>query len=269
MLDIKEVLENSEITTANEYVDIESKDIVFARDETKVIDLEKFSSRKRRFNGNYTTSSIASLADFAKENVNPEHTPTCFIEDDGKATLILNFGTNDDPLHQDLRAMIELKKTPVFKSLIEITDTRLKQRELAEFIEDFNTYITALDAQGNEINLNTAISAIRDITIESSRKAQQTQEEYRDTSSAFASVEAKFKNATPVFLKFNIPVYNEIENKEFIFRISVITSDDRVALSIRCATWDQVIEQINLEFREKVAEQLTPLGVKTFIGNWK
>lgn len=272
MLDIKEIQRNSEIIDINQILN--RADIIFADDKTSVVDLEKFQDKRRRMRGNYNTTSIKGLAQFAGHNIDyikamEESNPTCFIGEDGTADLILNFGTPEVPLHQDFTASISLKKTAVFNALSDIKDTRLRQRELAEFIEDFHPHITAYTASYDEIDLSTAINAIRDITIESSRKSQKTEEEYRDTSSAFTSVEAKFKDATPVFLKFNIPVFNEIDNKEFIFRISVITANDEIALSIRCAHWDQVLEEINLEFQNKLDNVLSPLGVRTFIGNWK
>ncbi len=271
MLDIKEIQRNSEIIDINKILN--RADIIFADDKTSVVDLEKFQDKRRRMRGNYNTTSIKAIAQFVGSSIDKNSldidNPTCFIGEDGEAEVVLNFGNTEVPLHQDFTASISLKKTAVFNALSDIKDTRLRQRELAEFIEDFHPHITAYTASYDEIDLSTAINAIRDITIESSRKSQKTEEEYRDTSSAFTSVEAKFKDATPVFLKFNIPVFNEIDNKEFIFRISVITANDEIALSIRCAHWDQVLEEINLEFQNKLDNVLSPLGVRTFIGNWK
>lgn len=270
MENVTAVLENSALNHANDLVD-QSKDIILLSDSARVHDLEKFSATKRRMSGSFETTSISSLSQFAKSTVSESteiNSPSCFIGDNGRAKLIFNFGNTETPLHQDLSAGISLKKTAVFAEIIRLKDERLNQRELAEFIEDFHIYTTALDKDGKEINQSVAIAAIRNMSIESSKSVNQTTEEYKDTSSAFASVEAKFKDATPAYLKFTIPAFNEIDERVFIFRISVITSDERIKLALRCPSWDEVIESINLEFQEKLQKSLEPLGVKTFIGNW-
>lgn len=270
MENVTTVLENSALNHANDLVD-QGKDIILLSDSARVHDLEKFSATKRRMSGSFKTSSIASLTEFAKSTINESaeiDSPSCFISDDGHAKLIFNFGSTEKPLHQDLGANINLKKTAVFTEISRLKDERLNQRELAEFIEDFHIYTTALDKDGKEINQSVAIAAIRNMSIESSKSVNQTTEEYKDTSSAFASVEAKFKDATPAYLKFEIPAFNEIDERVFIFRISVITSDDRIKLALRCPSWDEVIESINIEFQEKLSQNLDPLNVKTFIGNW-
>lgn len=261
---------NSALQYANEIVS-EDKDVIFLDGDVRVHDLEKFSPKKRRMNGNFATTSLLALAQFAEATIkqsNEIDNPSCFIGNKGNAKLIFNFGDMKNPLHQDLNASIQLNQTPVFVAMSNLKDESITQRTLAEFIEDFNNYVVALDKDGNEINQKVAISSIRDMSIESQRSVSQSSEDYKDTSSAFASVEAKFKAATPAYLKFDIPAFNEIDNKVFIFRISVITSDDKIKLVLRCPKWDEVIESINIEFQERLAEILGPLGVETFIGNW-
>lgn len=270
MENVDTILENSALNYANEIVD-DSKDIIFLSDNTSVHDLQKFSKTKRRMNGHFRTSSISALAEFAKSTIkeSPEiDTPSCFVGEDGQAALFFNFGSIENPLHQDLTGSVNLKKTAVFKAIERLKDDQLTQRELSEFIEDFNIYVTALDRNGDEIQQSSAIAAIRDMSIEAQRNVGQKSEDYRDESSAFASVEAKFKGATPAYLKFNIQPYSEMGNYEFIFRISVLTTNDRISLILRCARWDEILESVNLEFQEKLSESIEPLGVNTFIGNW-
>lgn len=264
------IIQNSALKTAVESID-PSLNIVYLNDDVSIHDLEKFQSQKRRMKGQFATTSFLALAQFAQSTISSSlnnENPSCFIGNNGNAKLIFNYGDMSNPLHQDLGASIQLNTTPVFDAIRKLKDSRLTQRELAEFIEDFNDYVTAIDASGNEINLNVAIGSIRNMTIESNKSVNQESSDFRDTSSAFASVEAKFKDATPAYLKFDIPAFNEIENRTFIFRISVMTSDDKIKLGLRCPKWDEVIESINIEFQEKLAADLSPLGVKTFIGNW-
>lgn len=270
MENVDTILENSAINYANEIVD-DSKDIIFLSSSTNVHDLQKFSKTKRRMNGRFKTSSISALAEFAESTIkeSPEiDTPSCFVGENGQASLFFNFGSIENPLHQDLIGSVNLKKTAVFKAIENLKDQQLNQRELAEFIEDFNEYVVALDKNGEEILQSAAVAAIRDMSIEAQRNVGQKSEDYRDESSAFASVEAKFKGATPAYLKFNIQPFSEMSEHQFIFRISVLTTNDRISLMLRCARWDEILESVNIEFQEKLAEKLEPLGVKTFIGNW-
>lgn len=270
MENVSTILENSALNHANSAID-KSKDVLFIDKNTQIADLQKFSKTKRRMSGNFKTSSISALAEFAESTIkeSPEiDTPSCFVGEDGKASLFFNFGSIENPLHQDLTGSVSLKKTAVFKAIEELKDRQLTQRELAEFIEDFNTCAVALDKNGDVILQSSAIASIRDMSIESQRNVGQTSEDYRDTASAFASVEAKFKGATPAYLKFTIQPFSEMSEYEFIFRISVLTTNDRIALTLRCAKWDEILEEVNAEFQEKLTEKLAPLNVKTFIGNW-
>ena len=270
MENVDTILENSALNYANEIV-AEEKDIIILSDNSGVHDLEKYSKTKRRMNGSFGTTSIAALTQFAETTIDESSEvdmPSCFIGDNGRAKLIFNFGTTETPLHQDLSGSVHLGQTAVFKAISRLREDRMSQRDLAEFIEDYHSYVVALDKDGIEINQSVAIAAIRNMSIESNQSVNQTTEEYKDTSSAFASVEAKFKDATPVYLRFDIPAFNEIENRVFVFRISVLTSDNKIKLALRCPNWDEIIESINIEFQEKLAEKLEPLGVKTFIGDW-
>lgn len=270
MENVNTILENSALNFANDKLD-QSKDVLFINHETKIADLEKYSKTKRRMNGSFETNSIAALAEFAVSTIKESSeidTPSCFVGEDGKASLFFNFGSIENPLHQDLTGSVSLKKTAIFKAIENLKDEQLTQRELAEFIEDFNDYIVALDKNGEEILQSSAIAAIRDMSIEAQRNVGQKSEDYRDESSAFASVEAKFKGATPAYLKFNIQPFSEMSEYQFIFRISVLTTNDRINLTLRCARWDEILEAVNVEFQEKLTEKLEPLNVKTFIGNW-
>lgn len=264
------IVQNAALKAAVEAVDPSLK-VVYLDGNARIHDLEEFQPLKRRMTGHFATTSFLALAQFAQSTIDSSlktENPSCFIGNNGNAKLIFNYGDIGNPLHQDLSASIQLNTTPVFDAISRLKDSRLSQRELAEFIEDFNDYVTALDASGNEINLNVAIGAIRNMTIESNKSVNQESTDFKDTSSAFASVEAKFKDATPAYLSFDIPAFNEIDNRTFIFRISVITSDEKIKLALRCPKWDEVIESINIEFQEKLTKDLKPLSVKTFIGNW-
>lgn len=270
MENVSQILENSALNYANDIVD-QNKDIIFLSDNSSIHDLERFSKTKRRMNGEFTTSSISALVEFAESTIEESSeidTPSCFVGEDGQASLVFNFGSIGNPLHQDLTASVNLKKTAIFKAIENLKDRQLTQRELAEFIEDFNDYVVALDKNGDVIIQSSAIGSIRDMSIEAQRNVGQKSEEYRDESSAFASIEAKFKGATPAYLKFKIQPFSEMSEYEFIFRISVLTTNDCISLILRCARYDDVLEAVNVEFQEKLTYKLHPLGVKTFIGNW-
>ena len=67
------------------------------------------------------------------------------------AAAILNFGTTDAPGHCDSKATVKLDQTAPYTALLEIVNKRLTQRELAEFIEDWRSFITCWseeDAEG-------------------------------------------------------------------------------------------------------------------------
>jgi hypothetical protein len=56
------------------------------------------------------------------------------------ARSVFNIGTLDNPGHADNVASITLKKTAPFRALLQIDGRRLKQKQIAEWLEDWSDY---------------------------------------------------------------------------------------------------------------------------------
>ncbi|ENB3790361.1 DUF2303 family protein, partial [Salmonella enterica] len=145
-------------------------------DGTSVESLERFSLERFRFRGAMTTTSIEDFVRYSKGYASATEKARCFIDADHMtARSVFNIGTLDNPGHADNAASITLKQTAPFRALLQINGERLKQKQIAEWLEDWSDYLLAFDSDGNTMQISQAAQAVRRITIQ-----QATQQDHED-----------------------------------------------------------------------------------------
>lgn len=136
-------------------------------DGTNVESLERFSLERFRFRGAMGTTSIEDFVRYSKGYASATEKARCFIDADNMtARSIFNIGTLDNPGHADNVASISLKQTAPFRALLQINGQRLKQKQIAEWLEDWSDYLLAFDAEGGAMQISQAAQAVRRITIQ-------------------------------------------------------------------------------------------------------
>ncbi|ANZ86923.1 YfdQ family protein [Citrobacter freundii] len=236
---------------------------------TGVESLERFSLERFRFRGAMTTTSIDDFARYSKVYASDSEPARCFIDADNMtARSVFNIGTLDNPGHADNVASITLKKTAPFRALLQIDGQRLKQKQIAEWLEDWSDYLLAFDADGNTMQISQAAQAVRRITIQQATQQDHEAGDFAGKKSLMQSVEASSKDVMPVAFEFKCVPYEGLGERRFNLRNSLLTSDEPCFV-LRIVQLEAQEEEIANEFRDLLISKFEGESVETFIGNFK
>jgi uncharacterized protein YfdQ (DUF2303 family) len=209
--------------------------------------LEKYQEHRDRFRGEMNTSSIVEFIDYVKGH--GETNQQCFINEESMAAVnIFNFGSIDLPGHCDDKAVVTLKKTAEYKALCQINGETVSQKTAAEFLEDWETFVTCIDEHGEVINAVKAIAAVRRITIEASRKSETQQGNFSTEKSALESMSVDTNAGLPATIRFKCVPYAGLQEYEFDLRFGVLTSSETPRIVMRIKRFETYPEQFAQEF---------------------
>lgn len=238
-------------------------------DGTNVESLERFSLERFRFRGAMGTTSIEDFVRYSKGYASATEKARCFIDADNMtARSIFNIGTLDNPGHADNIASISLKQTAPFRALLQINGQRLKQKQIAEWLEDWSDYLLAFDAEGGAMQISQAAQAVRRITIQQATQQDHEDGDFSGKKSLMQSVEASSKDVMPVAFEFKCVPYEGLGERRFSLRNSLLTNDEPCFV-LRIVQLEAQEEAIANEFRDLLIEKFDGDTVETFIGNFK
>ncbi len=234
----------------------------------KVSSLENLQEGRFRFRGEMKTTSISDFVKYSIKNA-VEEGVSCFIDaNEMSAKTIFNIGTIGEPGHADNTALVKLKQTAPFSALLKIDGVKYRQKELAEWLEDWRDYLIAFDAEGNVLDIKQAISAVRRITIESTRSAEHEDHDFSAKRSVLENVEARSKDVMPTAFQFTCTPYDELKERSIKLRYSVLTGGDVPVLVLRIVQLENLEEQIAQEFRDLLCDEFDKSEIETFIGKF-
>lgn len=237
--------------------------------EVSVESLERFSLERFRFRGAMTTTSIDDFARYSKVYACTNEPAHCFIDADNMtARSVLNIGSLDNPGHADNVAAITLKKTAPFRALLQINGGKLKQKQIAEWLEDWSDYLLAFDADGHTMQISQAAQAVRRITIQQATQQDHEDGDFSGKKSLMQSVEASSKDVMPVAFEFKCLPYEGLGERAFSLRNSLLTGDEPHFV-LRIVQLEAQEEAIANEFRDLLIGKFAGEPVETFIGNFK
>ncbi|AKA37734.1 YfdQ family protein [Yersinia ruckeri] len=236
-------------------------------DNVAIHSLEKFQNGRFRFRGNLKTNSIDEYVKYSSGYAG--NGVRCFIDaDDMSAKTVFNLGTLEEPGHADNTANLSLKKTAPFRELLAIDGQKKRQKELAEWLEDWREYLMAFDADGNILDIRLAVGAVRRITIESTSSADHEDNDFSGKRSIMETVEAKSKDIMPAGFEFKCVPYEGLGERRFKLRYSILTGGDVPVLVLRIVQLEGEQEKIAQEFRDLLISKFTGIEIETFIGNF-
>lgn len=229
-------------------------------------------SRKR---GTLNTDSIADFVSYVKAKATDslrDGEPEGFIiAEDMAACVLFNVGFNAHELwgHADHRAMLELKRTAPYRSLLAINGSATDQRGLLDWIDDWAPHLQAYsDAPDQYKPLSEAIAAIRQVTITSKREQESTQEDFRGTRSTLEDVEAKSRVGLPGGFIFTCEPYLGLPEQSYRLRLSVLTGDEKPRLVLRVVRLEAEQEETVKRFKARLLEELADT-LRMTIGTFK
>lgn len=232
----------------------------------KVVDLEKYQVGRSRFRGVLSTNSLVDFSTYVKERAF-EGARGFIDQDEMTCTLIFNLGTNVAPGHADDRAVLRLKPSAGYKAVQSIPGRALSQKDLSDWIEDWNASLSATDEAGQTMSIVKAIAAVRTITIKASSESDHAVSETRTSRSAMDQIEATSKETLPASLVFSVVPYEGLSVRNITLRVSVITSGAQPMLKLRWIGEEVQREEIAQEFKTVLQEKIgnaAPLSLGAF-----
>ena len=214
----------------------------------KVVDLEKDQAGRSRFRGVLATNSLVDFSAYVTERA-IEGARGFINQDDMACTLIFNLGTDVVPGHADDRAVLRLKPSAGYKAAQEIPGRPMSQKDLSDWIEDWNASLSATDEAGQTMSIVKAIAAVRTITIKASSESDHAVSETRTSRSAMDQIEATSKETLPASLVFSVVPYEGLSVRNITLRVSVITSGLQPMLKLRWIGEEVQREEIAQEFK--------------------
>lgn len=212
--------------------------------DNKLVSIEHLQEGRSRFRGSMSTTVLSEFIGYVKRHTGGE----VFIDPKKpNATAFLNLGTKDKPGHADWKASLALAPTAAFAALLAIEGKPLPQRDLVEWIEDWVSFLSAR-RDGAEISITEAVTAIREVTIETSKQTTNTDRDFGASKSSLEQIEARAKGGMPTHLLFRVTPYLGLQTRDFVLRISVM-SQAAPALALRIVGKEQAEEDIAQEFK--------------------
>lgn len=257
----------SAVGLANDGADSINTGAMIVPESFKTIDLEKYMPERRRFRGNFSTTSIEDFCVYA----NDHDAGSIFVDTDKRrmsARAYFDLGDASNPGHAEHEANLRLEPTPAYAAALAINGERLKQSQLAEFIEDWLPHLTVL-INDEEQNPLQAIQAIRNITITASAAASHSEHHFGAQRSAMEEVEAKSGvHQLPTHIKFNLIPHTGFEPIDVLFRVAVITDKEAPRLTLRWVQQDIQQEAIGKNLENMIAIELSNNGCPIYCGNF-
>ena len=233
--------------------------------ETDIVSLEKYMGGRSRFRGTMETKSLGDFVRYVGDGEGAQ----CFIDADNMgARVFFNLGTTEQPGHGDNQAVLKTERTSAFREVFSMHDSRISQKTLAEWLEDWKDFLEVTDQEGDSMTVVQAVAAVRRITIKASAEKTHEERDFGATRSAMEEIEAKSAERMPAYFHFTCAPCDCLQLRTFNLRMSVITSGDKPTLSLRLVQLEAMQEAIIEEFKEKLQSML-PEAVSTFIGSFK
>lgn len=254
---IQELTRSEAISTANAAAGAVAPGLLALPNDFTAHDMESRLPQRRRARSTMTTSNIEHFAAYV--GTHKEDGATVFVDQQAiTAQAVLNLGTPAAPGHGDNRADLKLRATAAYTALCRIADgNQHSQREVAEWLEDWQNTITAEDAEGTEVATRHAIAAVRSITIEAIRRGESQEGSLSATRSALEQVTARSNAATlPAFLTITAQPYLGLDVRTFRVRLGVLTSTEKPQLVLRVMKAEAHADEMAAELATKVTAAL-------------
>lgn len=242
-------------------------DTIALPENYKIHSIEKFQPERNRFRGIMSTASLSDFVSYVKSADQPH--PHGYIDADAMAACVFfNLITSEGaPGHADWRSVLTMKKTAAYAAMRAIEGKALTQRDLIEWIEDWNRNIVALNDAGEPINTGLAIQAIRKIELKGKTESTHEEGNRRASRTALEEIEAAANSNTPDIIQFDCEPYLGLPARVFSLRVSVLTNHEDPRLKLRIAAKEEHEEGIAQDFKSALFRDLDG-AAKLFVGSF-
>ena len=224
----------------------------------RIEDTERFDVRPNRFRGAYVTSYIEDFVDYINTRGGADTSRVFLSPEDMKAKAILDMGTRDCPLWGDDTAQLTLKHTPEFDALWKLKGVDLRQRDLIDFLEDWDSCIEIWNSERSvALSLKAAIPVVRAVTVQGLSESTSAKGDFNSSLSSTDKLEVNSKaGSLPKEFMFTCEPFAGLSSKRIWCRLRAIPVGNEVFFRFRVQSQEALLKECVLEFKEALEEQL-------------
>lgn len=252
---IQEINSQCALNQANNI--LEAEKLIALPDKATMIDLSKYTPEKRWFSGRFNTSSVVAFCEYVNDLAD-DKTQLFISMEEMHARAIFNIVLSDGhPGRCDNNAILAMIPTPEMIAINKLCDGSLMtQRDLAEWMEEWVNIIMPFDTKHDMTEPKTAISAIRSMTVESSRKTDLDIGDMNQKQSTLDQIEAKGKSLTVAGFDVSINCYDDLPINNITVIFSVLTTGNAVKFKARMLRGEKLKEKSRLDLRAALIERI-------------
>lgn len=221
--------------------------------------IDRFLDARTRKRGTFSTDDLTSFSEFVEVHGTAANTEIFIDKTAMKAMAVLNFGDDNYPMgHCDFCAVLTAKSTTVFEKLTAMhKQGRINQKAFAEFLEDWAFVFKAINSDGEEIAVSSAIGAVRQMRLDASVVSDSSVGNFKESRSRLASIEAKSTHgALPAFFEVTDPCFNELTESVIKLRLTIGTNGDDPTFSLSIIGLEALIDNKSVELADLIGKEL-------------
>lgn len=236
----------------------------------RVKSLEELMDRPARMRQTFRTERIADFIQYVKSEHRHGETAVFVNPKGGGAEAVIDYGTHEHPLWGSHKAALDLRYTPAFQSLMDLSTgdrggRSLSQRQITDWLEDWSNIIRPM-RDGVPMSVAQAVSAIRRIDLKKVGEASFHEADFSNKRSAMESIEADSGvGRLPASFEVECKVYEGTDTRQVPVRMSLITSGDEPAFRLRIQGEDALMENVAEEVELAIATELS--AARVYVGS--
>lgn len=214
----------------------------------ELVSLEQYAAGRSRFREHFKTYLIKAFVEYFTLHKGETISPVFVDPDAMSASIIFDYGSTANPLHQEHGASVKLRKTPEYVALVEANNRAMLQLDLAEWLEDWEHLITAYTEDGAPLEFREALRAVRKIDITKARKTSSNEGSFKVDRGILESVELNAAESFPAEICFRCAPYYGLGERTFTVRTSLRTDEKHPAILLRIKAFEAAKEEMAIEF---------------------
>ena len=261
-------LTNNEVSAVVEHctpvLDLKRGELVAVHSNFNIEDTEKYQAGRNRVRGAFVTPIFGDFVQYIAVNASSAGEVPVFVSrDDVKAVAVLNFKQDGHAQgHCDHTATLKLEPTVTWKKINELKGQKLNQKAFATLLEDWATVFKATTESGERIDINEAISSVRNMKIDANVKSEVAVNNMSESRSMLERVEAQSTiGKLPSYFDIDDTAYVGLSEKYIKLRLVVNAGDSAPIFTLQIVQEELLKNEIIQEFIEKVIELLPDQNV--------
>lgn len=164
----------------------------------KLVDLEQYADQPARFRCNFSTTVFDDFVLYVKDKAAVNLMVTV-QPDEMTAKAVFDFGTPDSPSWREHTAFLSLERSTPLEALLMKNELAITQDSLIDFLEDYAEHVTFYDTIGGggiPLSFGESITAIRNIRVTASSKADNQVGDFANAQSKYDKIEVEALGGT-------------------------------------------------------------------------